>query len=900
MIGQILRSLKKWGQMTAKHIAVKAALMIVPFTAIHYTASGQITELKTGWKCAPIVNVKLTGEELSSKSTEQFNDWQPAVVPGTVLTTLLANKKIPDPFYGLNNEAIKDIYDTGRDHYTYWFVKGFEVAPITGNDQVYLNLRGVNYSCNVFLNGHKLNPRIHQGMFLRQRYNITSLLNKKGTNRVAVIVYPPDPVGKPNGGQGGDGRIAKNVSVQYTAGWDWIQPVRDRNTGIWDKVYLERTGAVSMVDPHVITTVQGVRLPGKKQEPAQVKVSTELQNPTAKSVQGTVVFTMNGQSVTRQVTLSARSSIPVELPILTLRDPKLWWPNGYGEHYLYDAKVSFVTNDHKTSDQHLIKVGVRQIDTRWNDRTQSKEVLVNGQKIFIKGGNWVISDAMLRLSEARYDAEVRFHRDMNLNLIRVWGGAIMERPEFYDACDRYGMLVFQDFWISADANGKWLDPLKADDQWTRRKYPDDHQLFLRSAADQIKMVRNHASLAIWCGGNEITPPADIMIPLRDSILPKLDGTRWFVDYSNSDQMSLNKLGGNGDGPYNVQPISVFWDQRTYPFNSEVGSVGMGDIESLKRFIPEKNLVMPQYSEKDGSTKTDPVWDYHKYIGYDGFIEPYGKPKDVADMANKAQLVNYDQYRALMEGFSSHMWEWYTGTVIWKTQNPWTALRGQMYDHALDPNACLYGTRTGSEPLHVMYDPVKSMVGVVNNTFEVKSDLMLVVNTIDAKGAVTPLTQVFVEMQPSSSKAFLPIKNAVEKVMNAGGGFLHLQLLDVNKKLLSDNLYWLVDADGKYTALNKLPASQLKISARALDNGNIEVALTNPANAPVAFFNRLSVVDPVTHQRLLPVFYDDNYVSLPPGANRKIMIDRSKVGTGPVQISISGWNLPEIFIPIAQK
>ena len=235
--------------------------------------------------------------------------------------------------------------------------------------------------------------------------------------------------------------------------------------------------------------------------------------------------------------------------------------------------VKFITDDQQTSDVENITFGVREINTTWNTVTRSREVLVNGQKIFIKGGNWIISDEMLRFSDARYDAEIRFHRDMNLNLIRVWGGAITERPEFYDACDQYGLLVMQDFWNSGDCNGRWMDPKKKDDQWTRRKYPDDHQLFLASVVDQVKMLRNHPSLALWCGGNEITPPEDILVAMRDSIMPQLDGTRYFIEYSNSDSMSFNPFGGNGDGPYGIQNINTFWEHRTYPFNSEVGSVG---------------------------------------------------------------------------------------------------------------------------------------------------------------------------------------------------------------------------------------------------------------------------------------------------------------------------------------
>ncbi|MBS7564865.1 glycosyl hydrolase [Mucilaginibacter sp. Bleaf8] len=856
-------------------------------------------ELNAGWKCASISDIKANGETISSPAYSLSN-WQPAVVPGTVLTTLLANHKVPDPFYGMNNQRIKDIYFTGRDYYTYWFVDDFK-SPQAGNDgQVYLNFRGVNYSCNIYLNGHKLNAQTHQGMFLRQSYNITSLLNKNGNNRLAVIVYPPDPVGNPNGGQGGDGRIAKNVGIQYTAGWDWIQPMRDRNTGIWDKVTIETTGSVNILNPHVVTQVPGVRKPEGQQQPAVIKASAELQNALNKSVSGTLVFTINGTKVTQKVVLQPKSTTQVNLADLMLKNPKLWWPNGYGEHYLYPAQMQFITAANQVSDQEKLNVGVREIQTSWNSWTRSRQIAVNGQKVFIKGGNWIISDAMLRFSDARYDAEVRFHRDMNLNLIRIWGGALVERPEFYNACDKDGMLVFQDFWISGDANGRWVDPLKAEDQWTRRKYPDNHQLFLQSAADQIKLVRNHPSLAMWCGGNEITPPEDILLPLRDSIMPKLDGTRWFVDFSNSDEMSLNTLGGNGDGPYGIQQLSTFWETRTFPFNSEIGSVGVGDYESLKRFIPEQNLVAPQYSVSSKKSQVDSVWDYHKYIGYDGAIETYGKPKNAEDFANKAQLVNYDQYRALMEGFSSHMWDWYTGVMIWKTQNPWTALRGQMYDYYLDPNACLYGLHSGSEPLHAMYNPVSGMVSIVNNTFSTRRDLMLVVKAVNMKGKDSLLTQVFVEAQPSSSKAYLPIKTTIDQLSKNEGTFLSLQLLDINKNIVNDNLYWLPDAEGNYSGLKRMDASQVKVQSKRISKGKVEVTLTNPGKAPVAFFNRISLVDAATHKRVLPVFYSDNYISVLPGAQKKVVLDYNPGNAAQkVLVAVSGWNMQEQFLEITE-
>jgi len=580
---------------------------------VSYSSAQNTCELNEGWKCRKIADVHADGLQIS-KPEYTIDSWLPATVPGTVLTTLLNNKLVPDPFWGMNNERIKDIYNTGRDYYTYWFVKDFTQATPAANGQVYLNLRGVNYSCEVFLNGKKVNKQTHFGMFLRQSYNITSLLNKAGKNRLAVLVYPPDPVGNANGGQGGDGQIAKNVGLQYTAGWDWIQPMRDRNTGIWDKVTIETTGAVRISDPHVITVVPGVRQVEGKQAPAIIKSSATLSNPTAKPVSGVLKFIIDGQTVSKNIVVKPNSETEVSLNDITLNSPKLWWPNGYGPQHLYKTSVQFLVAN-KVSDKAEVNVGVREIQTSWNEQTKSRQVMVNGQKIFIKGGNWIISDAMLRLSDARYDAEVHFHHDMNLNLIRVWGGALVERPEFYNACDKYGLLVFQDFWISGDANGRWMDPMKKDDQWTRRKYPDNHKLYIQSLTDQIKLVRNHPSLAIWCGGNEITPPEDILLPLRDTILPKLDGTRWFVEYSNSDKMSLNTIGGNGDGPYGIQPDSAFFKVHTFPFNSEIGSVGINDFESLKRFIPTANLIAPEYNaDNKRKSKVDSVWDYHKYIG----------------------------------------------------------------------------------------------------------------------------------------------------------------------------------------------------------------------------------------------------------------------------------------------
>lgn len=856
-------------------------------------------ELNEGWKCNPIGKTKDVGTKISSPDYS-LSKWKSAVVPGTVLTTLLTNGEVPDPFYGMNNDQIPDIYDTGRDHYTYWFAKDFQEAVPQGDEQVWLTFRGINYSCEIYLNGTKVNKEKYEGMFLRKTFNITSLLAKNGKNRLAVIVYPPDPVGKPNGGQGGDGEIARNATHQYVAGWDWIQPIRDRNTGIWDKVYIEKTGSVNVINPHIVTLVPGVRTPEGKQDDAVLKVTTELQNATTNKITGVVKYTLGSDVVSQNVTIEANATQEIALPDFTIKNPKLWWPSGYGEQNMYNLKIEFIENGKSSaSDNELVSFGVREIQTEWNSHTRSKQIAVNGQKIFIKGGNWIISDAMLRFTNERYDTEIRYHRDMNLNLIRIWGGALTERPEFYEACDKYGMLVIQDFWFSGDCNGRWLDPLKKEDQWTRRNYPNDHSLVLESAKDMIKMIRNYPSLAMWCGGNEIMPPTDILLPLRDQILPQLDGTRWFIDYSNSDEWSYNSLGGNGDGPYTIQSIDTFWEKQTWPFNSEVGSVGVGDYESLVRFLPKESLVAPVYAPNDPKATfreiVDPVWTYHTYsgVGYENHILPYGKPADIKDFAMKAQLVNYDQYRALMEGFSSHMWDWYTGSIIWKTQNPWTSMRGQMYDYYLDPNACLFGLRKGSEMVHVACNPVTKRTIIVNNTFKQLRDLMLVAKFYDMDGKETIINQEIAYVEASDAKKIIPLAPALEPLLKEKGGFLYLQLLDANKKQISDNFYWYPNEKGEYSGLNEMKSAKLNVLAKQIAKNKVEVTLSNPANNPVAFFNRVSLVDTKTNQRILPVFHNDNYVSIPAGKELKVTVEYIPQANYSPAITVKGWNVDEV-------
>jgi beta-galactosidase/beta-glucuronidase len=850
-------------------------------------------ELNTGWKCIKAQALNKTGAQLSDV-TFPLTGFMPAVVPGTVLTSLLENKQVPDPYYGMNNELIPDIYRAGRGYYTYWFVNDFTEPYPRQGDKVFILFRGINYSADIFVNGRRLNDATDKGMFLRQSYELTPFLNKDGRNRIAVIVYPPDSVGNPNGGQGGDGMIAHGVTNQYVAGWDWIQPVRDRNTGIWDKVFIKRSGTVHVENTHVVTFVPGRRTPGPNQKAASVKVTSEIENTdSAATIDGVAQLEIAGKKLSVKVSVAPMTSELVDFPVVYIDSPRLWWPNGYGDQPLYDLKVKFLINGKQPSDEEKVTFGIRELKAVWNKKTNSRELRVNGQKIFIKGGNRILSDAMLRFSKERYDAEIRYHRDMNLNLIRVWGGGITERPEFYEACDRYGLMVMQDFWVSGDCNGRWYDPLKLEDTNARRQYPDDHKLFMESLEDQVRMLRNHPSLVYWCGGNEIRPPADILIPFRDSVLHELDSTRFFFEFSNDDSMSLH----SGDGPYTIQKDLFFREHKSFPFNSEVGSVGTGDYTSLERFIPANNLVPPYYDPKGHQWVVDSVWKYHKYSGYDSSVLAYGAVKDCKDFARKAQLVNYNQYRALIEGYAAHMWDWYTGVIIWKTQNPWTALVGQMYDVYLDPNACLFGLREGAQPVHVMYDPIKRNIEVLNNGFKATPVLEVAAFLADLKGDIVARADTYITVPASKVVVSSKVPAKWDSLRKSGGYFYGMVVTDTTLDSVYDhNMYWMPDKNGSFAALEQMPRANLSAEATLGANGRVSVQLKNPAGA-MAFFLHLAIVDAETKQRVLPVFCNNNYISVFPASSEFVELELKQPTSRPLMVEIEGWNVPKMYIDL---
>ena len=853
--------------------AEEQALLAIP-------EPGEKTLIHSDWYARKANEVKMDGNRLSAAPLDKTG-WLPARVPGTVLTTLLENHMYPAPEFGLNNNLIPDIHEVGNDFYTYWFTRQFTINNLPEGRNVWLNFRGINYKAEIFLNGKRINRNTHEGMFLRKTFNITPYLRTDAPNVLAVLVYPPTHAGNPNGGQGGDGQIARNNTMQYTPGWDWIQPVRDRNTGIWDEVSITTTGPVCLSSPYVVTKVPGVRDPETKtQREAFVNTSVELENTGSTSLKGLLVCETNGTRLTQPVTLSPFEKKTVSLNPLAVKNPRLWWPNGIGEQPLYDMNLSFEIGN-QVSDRERLRYGIREITSDKCPDNGGRRFFVNGQKIYVTGGNYINSDWLLRLSPERYRDEVRFHAEMNLRMIRVWGGALVERPEFYNACDEFGILVFQDLWGSGDCNGAWEDPTKMDSRERRWEYPDNHDLFIASVEDQVKMIRNHPSLCFWCGANEWPLAKDIDQCLRKEVFPRLDPERLFVSFSTDTLFTRNFLGDNGDGPYGIQEPEWFFSFRSHPFNPEAGSVGSPEVESMREMMTEQDLAgFP----RKGFTRNY-TWRYHKDLGYGDHLERYGEVKDIETYCKYAQVVNYDQYRSFMEGWASHMWDWYTGILIWKTQNPWTSLRGQMYDWSLDVNASLYGTRKGCEPLHAYYNPVTRKAGLLNTTLKDYTDLSIVARIYNLEGKL-----LWEKETRASSKA-----NTVQELLDIpvpegikGAYFLRLALnADV------PNIYWLTTEPKDYTSLSQLPKSRPDIKTDIKKEGSNFVGTVRlSADSQISFFNRIKVFDKETGKRILPVHYSDNYITLMPGDQQEISLEfPANLPEERIQIVVDSYNSP---------
>jgi beta-galactosidase/beta-glucuronidase len=781
-----------------------------------------------GWKIQRDSFVKADGATLSRPGFPD-SSWMVATVPGTALVSYLNDGAIPDPNFGANQDLISDSFFQAD----FWYRNEFTLPPFFAGKNVALNFEGVNWKADVYLNGEKLG-RI-EGGFIRGLYDVTSKLHA-GKNALAVRIVQNAHPGSikqrtyqstdKNGGVLG----ADNPTYHASIGWDWIPTIRGRDDGLWGKVFLTASGPVTVEDPFVHAT-----LPLPDTSRADVAIELTLRNHSNTPVSGTLHGRFGDQAFDMPVTVPASQDTPVKHNLVVL-NPKVWWPAGYGQPNLYDVSLQFDTDAKGVSDKKTFQSGVREFT--YSEDGGALRIWINGRRFIPKGGNWGFGESMLRYRAREYNAAVRYHAEMNLNMIRDWVGQIGD-DEFYDACDHYGVVVWQDFWLA----NPWDGP-----------DPDDDAMFLRNTKDYVLRIRNHPSIGLYVGRNEGYPPKVI----DDGIRSTLDTFHPGMHYVPSSADGVV----TGHGPYTVQTDKFYFQQRAgTQFHSEMGMPNIVSMDSLKLMMPEKDF-WPQGVD----------WGVHDFTAMgaqsaDNFrrrlTKLYGPTDNLQDWMELAQFVNYEGHRAMYEAQSKNR----MGLLIWMSHPCWPSMVWQTYDYYLEPTAGYFGAKKASEPLHIQWNPVTDSVEVVNYSGGSQSGLTAHVQLVNLDGAVKWEKSATLDSKEDSVQS--PMKMEYPAGLTATH-FIRLELKQ-GDKLVSDNFYLHSTEDENYQGIRTLGKAKVQASTTAVRGGDrwmLTTTLQNTSSTP-ALNLRLKAVRDKSGDRILPAIYSDGYVALMPGETRKI-------------------------------
>lgn len=846
--------------------------LLLPFCSlslVHAASNPTLPEairLRVGWELQEVGKVPESGEALSRTDFHPAG-WYRATVPGTVLTSLVDNRVYPEPLYGENNRPDKIPDSLCRT--SYWYRTTFTPPASYSGKRVWLTFEGINYIADVFVNGHPL--ATIKGAFTRGIFDVTSLVTIAGPNALAVHVFPqPHPgdthektIAKgtgPNGGvTGRDG-----PTFLCSIGWDWIPTIRDRNTGIWQDVRLSATGPVVLQDPYVTS-----KLPLPRTDSADLTVQMTVSNATDSAQAGVLSGNIDGINFSRNILLQPRqlmhvSFSPADTRTLHLRKPRLWWPNGFGPQNLYTLHQAFSIND-ALSDARDVTFGVRQIEYA-SPTSTNLTLSVNGVPVVAKGGDWGIDEAMKRIPREPLEAAVRMHQIANYTIIRNWVGQSTS-AELYDLCDRYGILLWDEFFEPHPADG----PI-----------PDDTELYLANVRDKILRFRSHPSIALWCARNEGDPPPAIGSGIQ-KLINELDPSRLYQPSSTSGR------GVNSGGPYHWRTPREFYTY-TEAFKTEIGSISVPTLEAVQAMMPSKDweVINDDWAEHDFCGGAQQGDRYPEILS-----SRYGYPANLADFVRKAQLMNYECFRAMYEGRFAKLFKPETGVITWMSHPAQPSFVWQLYSHDLEPNSSLYATRKACEQVHIQMNQNNWHVMVINNRPQRLPDARLKIIVYNLDGTLQhsqaqTLTAAASAATDAGTLAFPDNLSAVH--------FVKLELRDDRNRLLSENLYWRAtpDREDDFQALNSLPTVALEIQAQRHDTAGkclLDVSVRNPTKS-IALLAHLQLRKERSGERVLPVFYSENYLSLLPGESKSLTIEAASSGLdgdAPV-LAVDGWNV----------
>ena len=858
-----------------------------------------------------------SGWEMCEGDKVMTDDWYDATVPGTVLRTLVDQGVWPDPYYGLNNLAIPE--DLCRKDW--WYRCSFSLSEdMLSKETLELLFGGINYKADIWFNGEKLGNIA--GAFIRGRFDITDLA--KPENTLAVHIFPPANPGIPHeqsprsgGGKNGGALCLDGPTFFCSEGWDWIPGVRDRNIGIWQDVRLVATGGVSIGDTQVITD-----LPLPDVSYADLTVQTTLKNSSS-SIRSVILEGKIGDVMfTDEVSVPAGEEVHVSIsaadePQLRMKNPALWMPNGYGEPNLYELELRCLDGS-DVSDVQKIRFGVRELSYELTVDAQSAKsiriehnpiadnrlgeildhrmlrdtlggihipslaegispdqltvipedgmspylvIKVNGVRIFCRGGNWGMDDMMKNVSREHLEPYIILHKEANFNMIRNWTGASTSET-LYDLCDEYGILVWNDFWLSTE--GFNLNPL-------------DEDLFMSNAEDVVRRFRHHPSIVMWCPRNEGYATETLERRLS-AMIQKEDITRRY--HPNSRQCNLRH-----SGPWHYyKDASVYYSYDAHGFNSELGSPSVPTASSMRKMMPEADLW-----------PISDTWHYHDLLdGLHEYVSAvdrlYGKAESLDDFCRKVQFINYDSYRAMFESWNSRLWGDTSGVLLWMSHPAWPSVEWQTYSWDYETFGSYYGSRKACEPVHVQMNLDDHDIVVLNTT---TSDLVGLSVTLSCYGLdgkrISTKTLNGIDVPANSRKDLFKAELGGIK----GNYMVRLILSDKKGHTVTINDYMMRgEGTEDFTSFDNVGKAQLKVRKVSSKDSVERYEITN-TSGNIAMNLKFNLCDPQTGEIILPAYFSDGYFHLLPGEKRTIQMHSPSTGA----IMAEGYNVDNIILKL---
>ena len=802
---------------------------------------GKMYLSRGNWKISREPQANADAEEISKVGFDD-NAWIPATVPGTVAGSYFNAGAIADIRYDDDQLCISESWFNSD----FWYRNEFDVPEEFDGKTLLLNFDGINWKADVYVNGNKAG-RI-EGSFIRGQFDISDLIKTGERNALAVRIFCNENPGiikeqnreftDVNGGDlGGD-----NPTFHATIGWDWIPTVRGRNIGIWNDVYMSaHDGGVTVDDVFFDTD-----LPLPEASYADIHPVITLTNHNDEVKAGRIEVKYGPLGFGQDVELAAGETADVEMATVRFDNPELWWPNGYGEQHLYDVEVSF-TSDGKTSDVKKVKSGVREMS--YSVENNILDIFVNGRRFIGNGGNWGYPEIYNNYRGREYDIAVAYHADMNFTMIRNWVGMTGDE-EFYEACDRHGVMIWQDFWLANPVDGP---------------NPFDEEMFVKNATDYVRKIRNHPSIGLYCGRNEGNPPASLNEKL-DGIVRDIHPGLHYIPHSAEGTVS-------GYGPYRALPVKEYFaaERGKDRLHSERGMPNVMPYESMKRMLSEENR-WPQNS----------VWGMHDYTlknaqscaTVNQMVETaFGEASDLKEFTEWAQWVNYNGYRAMYE---SRSWN-RKGLIIWMSHSCWPSMVWQTYDYYFEPTAAYFGAKKASAPIRIQWNPVSGNVEVVNNNAMDRTSLTAEAMIRNVDGKVVYRTSAELDSKEDTTTPVFGLSFDQPELTDVY--FIQL-LLKQEGKVVADNVYCLGKEEGNLKQLHELPEAEVDMKSEFRKEGDgwkCTASLKNTGDVP-AVMMRLKVYGKKTGESILPTFYSDNYFTLMPGEEKVVVMTFRKEDT----------------------